>query len=186
MNKKSDKRSAVTAMVAQHILQEGLAKTSLRQLAAAADLSDRMLLYYFTDKADVMTSALTFIAQGMTQALEAMIPPDKKYTPAEFFVQNAELIKSPVFDPFMGLWVEITAAAVRGKEPYQQVTNTIAKDFLYWIEDRLDIEDTKERKEQAAMILSMIDGLSVVGICIDDDVQDKAMKAMVKTLKSAS
>jgi len=183
MNKRIDRRAQVTEKIAQHILQEGLAKTSLRQLAAAADLSDRMLLYYFTDKADVMSSALAFLAQGMKSALNVIVSEDQELSPSAFFEKIADLINSPMFGPFMALWIEISAAAVRGEEPYKQVSHEIAMDFLGWIEDRIIVEKEQDRKSQAAMLLSMIDGLVLLRICTNEAVQAAAIQAMSKALR---
>ena len=52
MNIRDTQRAAVTERLSSHILAHGLARSSLRELAAAAGVSDRMLLYYFDDKSE--------------------------------------------------------------------------------------------------------------------------------------
>jgi AcrR family transcriptional regulator len=182
MTKKANRRDQVTASIAQHILQTGLSQTSLRQLAAAAGNSDRMLLYYFKDKEEVMSASLAYLANGMTLALNTAISGDEKLTPLEFFNKTAPLVRGGMFGPMMELWIEISAAAVQGEEPYKRVSQDIAADFLKWVEDRLLVENETERKAQAAMLLTMIDGLALMGICMDDDVQARASEAMAQTL----
>ncbi|MFY8208820.1 MAG: TetR/AcrR family transcriptional regulator, partial [Caulobacter sp.] len=49
MNVRDEQRARVIAVLADHLLATGLSQASLRQLAAAAGVSDRMLLYYFAD-----------------------------------------------------------------------------------------------------------------------------------------
>jgi AcrR family transcriptional regulator len=45
MSTRDEQRDKVVERLAGHLLEHGLARTSLRQLAAAAGVSDRMLLY---------------------------------------------------------------------------------------------------------------------------------------------
>jgi len=52
-------RQVVTERLAGHLLASGLSRTSVRQLAAAAQVSDRMLLYYFRDKAEALGGQVT-------------------------------------------------------------------------------------------------------------------------------
>ena len=73
-------REAVIERLAGHMLEHGLAAISLRQLAAAAGVSDRMLLYYFADKAEVLSVTLTRIAKMMADALvEALLEGGDEY-----------------------------------------------------------------------------------------------------------
>jgi AcrR family transcriptional regulator len=60
--RKTEQRERVLALLAEHLLQTGLAKTSLRQLAAAAEVSDRMLIYYFGSKAEVLSATTELLA----------------------------------------------------------------------------------------------------------------------------
>ena len=58
MTVRETQRAEATEAIADHLLKEGLARTGVRQLAAAAGISDRMLLYYFKNKDEVMLSEL--------------------------------------------------------------------------------------------------------------------------------
>ena len=75
MKARDEQRRHVIERVAEHLLRTGLAEASLRQLAAAAGVSDRMLLYYFDDKTEVMSAAMGRIAADMVGRLEEAIPP---------------------------------------------------------------------------------------------------------------
>ena len=46
MTTREEQRQLVIERLSRHLLDVGLAQASLRQLAAAAGVSDRMLLYY--------------------------------------------------------------------------------------------------------------------------------------------
>ena len=69
MTIRAQRREMVLERMCDHVLVNGLASATLRPLAAAADTSDRMLLYYFDDKDDVMTAVLEHIAARMIGTL---------------------------------------------------------------------------------------------------------------------
>ncbi|MEO1135242.1 MAG: TetR/AcrR family transcriptional regulator [Pseudomonadota bacterium] len=175
---KLEKRADATRRLAAHLLKTGLSQTSLRQLATAAGVSDRMLLYYFDSKADALASALGAIAGELTGTLEAAIPEGRKLPPAEMIKATSGLIRAPETKAFFYLWTETVAAAARGEEPYRTIANAIAEGFLIWIESRLSGGDTKARRATAAMILAMIDGLALLEICTDEKRAGMAAKQM--------
>src|SRR6202034_1512844 len=74
MNVRSDRRQAAIERMADHLLLEGLGAATLRPLAAAAGTSDRMLLYYFADKDDLLSATLHRLAARMTAQLDEAIP----------------------------------------------------------------------------------------------------------------
>ena len=66
MTKPDTRRAAILERIADHILANGLSASSLRPLAKAAGTSDRMLLYYFADKAEIITAALGVVMQPLS------------------------------------------------------------------------------------------------------------------------
>ncbi|NCU12087.1 MAG: TetR/AcrR family transcriptional regulator, partial [Sphingomonadaceae bacterium] len=74
MSVRDEQREAVVERLAAHLLETGLSRTSLRQLAAAAGVSDRMLLYYFADKAEVLSAVLARVAGELAMRLTKAIP----------------------------------------------------------------------------------------------------------------
>src|SRR5271168_597642 len=74
MNVRSDRRQAAIDRMADHILLEGLGAATLRPLAAAAGTSDRMLLYYFADKDELLSATLHRVAARMTTQLDEAVP----------------------------------------------------------------------------------------------------------------
>ena len=75
MTDRDTRRKAVLLRMADHLLATGLRGASLRPLAAAAGTSDRMLLYYFADKDELLAATLAEVAGRMLPLLEAAIDP---------------------------------------------------------------------------------------------------------------
>jgi AcrR family transcriptional regulator len=179
MTSKIEQRAQATDRLAAHLLDSGLAQTSLRQLAAAAGISDRMLLYYFESKTDALSAALGQVAAHLTEMLEVSVPGDRKLTPADLLKATTALTRDPQTKPFFRLWTEAVAAAARGEAPYTTIANAIAEGFLGWVEARIEGGTPVSRRATAAMIVAMVDGLALLEICTDEKTAARAAAQMV-------
>ena len=74
MNIRAKRRDDAVEHMADHLLSEGLSAATLRPLAAAAGTSDRMLLYYFADKEEILSATLRRVAERMLLQLDEAIP----------------------------------------------------------------------------------------------------------------
>jgi AcrR family transcriptional regulator len=151
------RRDEIVERLADFLLAEGLGAASLRPMARAAGLSDRMLLYYFTDKAEVIAAALdrvaTRMAARLTAEVEAPLPlPDLQR-------RLADLVLAPALWPYMQLWLDMTARAARGDPFYRGLAGAIAQGFLDWGAAQLDCRDETRRARDAARLLVTIEGM---------------------------
>jgi AcrR family transcriptional regulator len=157
MSIRDERRAAAVVGMAEHLLAQGLAGASLRPLAKAAGVSDRMLLYYFADKDEVVAQTLLAIA-GRLQA-ELADAASEPAPPASLAPRLWDILQSPRMKPIMALWLEISAAAARGQAPYEAIASQVAEGFLDWVEVRLLLPDGVDRRAVAALVLGTIDGL---------------------------
>ncbi len=178
MGKREDQRDRALGYLVNHVLMTGLSQTSLRQLAEAAGISDRMLLYYFDDKNDVMTAVLERLAAQLTVGLAAAIADDKPMPPAVLLRTASALTRQGEVKAFMQLWVEIVAAAARGETPYADIAARIAKGFILWVEARLDIADPERRRSAAAVIIAIIDGMAMLDAIDGGEMADLAAPSL--------
>jgi AcrR family transcriptional regulator len=178
MGVKEEQRDRAVAHLAAHLLQTGLAQTSLRQLAAAAGVSDRMLLYYFADKAEALAAAMGRVAEGFAESLSTALPEGKRWTPAELVQLAGEFTMQPEMRRFMRLWVEVIAAAARAERPFGQIAEQIMTGFRQWVDVRLQLPPDADRAAVAAAVIAVIDGLALVEICIGKEATSRAAKAL--------
>lgn len=169
MARREIQRDSAVKRLAAHLLRTGLAETSLRQLAEAAGISDRMLLYYFTDKADAVAAALQAVAAELAEALEAAIPAEPKLSSAALIAKTAALALEPSVRPFMSLWIQIIAAASRQEAPYPAIAGVIAAGFGDWVQARLACTDERDLRAQAAAVIAIADGLALVGASMGEE-----------------
>ncbi len=167
-------RLQVQAALARHLLQTGLGAISLRQLAAAARISDRMLLYYFTDKAEALSAAMAQVAAELTVQLETALPPPTLWQPRALAAAAAQLTVSAPMRPYMRLWIEVVAGAARGEVPFPQLASQIAAGFIAYVELRIDPAGLADPRATATTIVALIDGLAVIAVCADEDLVNRA------------
>jgi AcrR family transcriptional regulator len=124
MGEFEDRRAALAAAVADHLLVEGLGDSGLRALARAAGTSDRMLLYYFRDKAEVLGAALDLVAERALAALDAAGPCGRA-SEAELLGRLAATLHDPRWGAPNRLWIEVSARATRGEEPWRSAAGRL-------------------------------------------------------------
>ena len=159
MNIRSDRREAAIERMADHLLSEGLGAATLRPLAAAAGTSDRMLLYYFADKDDLLTATLDRIAARLIAQLDGGIPVEPRRPFSVLLEQVWAALGSESLQPFMHLWLDIASGAARGLQPHRDVAGEIADGFLAWATVRLERESDGEPSLAAPLFLTSIEGM---------------------------
>lgn len=174
MSTRDDRRQAAVERMAQHLLAHGLPGASLRPLAAAAGTSDRMLLYYFRDKDDLLAATLTHVAGMLTLGLEAAVPAGTRLSPRALLDTVWAATGSEAMRPFMRLWLELAAATARGEQPHQAISVAIMAGFSDWVESRLDLP-AAERADAAALVLGVAEGAMFLDALGRRDLADRAV-----------
>lgn len=131
------KREDILEELADHVLENGLDGASLRPLAAAIGTSDRMLLYYFPDKATLVSAILQCVAQRLARQLADEVPLGRALDVGAMQATLRDTLRKPALRPYMRLWLELSGHAARGEEPHRSIGAAIAQGFLDWIAQRL-------------------------------------------------
>ena len=171
--KAADRRIAIVDTLADHMLEHGLAASSLRALAKAAGTSDRMLLYYFADKADLVGAALARIAERLVGFMEAQgprSPRDSETVRREV----AAIVLSDALWPYMRIWLELATLSAHGDPLYRGVGEAIGRGFLAWGTAQIEAPDDDTRARDAARLLASIEGLVLLKALGLDDVCELA------------
>lgn len=182
MTRRIDQREECIERLSAYVLEAGLSRTSLRQLAEAANVSDRMLLYYFKNKSEIMTAVLLRSAADMAAALNEAIPEGLPMSAGALLAKGAALTGGDVMRPYMRLSLEISAYAGRNEEPYASAAKAIIDGFIGWVETRLDTPDPEKRKAQAIMILAVIDGFGILAVGTEPDALKGALGEITQAL----
>lgn len=115
MAKGSERSEAWTGPATDYVLAHGLIGLSLRPLAKALGTSDRMLLYHFGTKDDLVAAILTESNDRAVAAVAALPPsPDVRTAVLDLW----SVASSAEYAPCTRLYVEAAALGLLGREPY--------------------------------------------------------------------
>ena len=159
MSRADDRRTDLSGRLADFLLANGIDAASLRPLARAAGLSDRMLLYYFTDKADALAAALDCLAARLLQLLDSgrSAPLDETALWARLSAQ----VRDPALWPYLCLWLDIVARAGRGDAFWADRGRALGQGFHAWIAAQLDAPADRHG-ETALALFQRLEGLVVL------------------------
>ncbi len=175
MSVREDRREAAIERMADHVLSEGLGAATLRPLAAAAGTSDRMLLYYFADKDELLTATLDRIATRMIVQLDDAIPVEPRRPFPVLLEQVWAAMASESLQPFMPLWLDLASGAARGLQPHRDVAGEIADGFLAWVTIRLQPESDGEPSLLAPLFLVSVEGMYLLKAIGRDALSESAV-----------
>lgn len=118
MAKDPQRREVWTREATDYTLEHGLIGLSLRPLAASLGTSDRMLLYHFGTKDDLVAAVLRESNDRAVAGITALGPsPDLRAGVHDLW----SVVRSPKLEPCTRLYVEAAALGLLGREPYATV-----------------------------------------------------------------
>jgi AcrR family transcriptional regulator len=151
-----ERRSALTKQIADALLAKGVADIPLRELALQIGTSDRMLLYYFSDKADLVRSSLDRMSAQLATRLGTRLP--NRSSAASVLREVMTLFASKELSRLLTVWADLSARGSRGEEPFRTIARNSIQWWLGWLEERLDMEAGPSRRDMAISILTVIEG----------------------------
>ncbi|MDP2285561.1 MAG: TetR/AcrR family transcriptional regulator [Pseudohongiella sp.] len=160
VSKKLDKRAEVIDLLTVHFLDTGLSDTGLRRLAEVAGTSDRMLLYYFANKDELLAAVLTHIAGGLSASLTQLFG-TTPLSPDTVLEKLWVAAKSDAFKPYLRLWLDLAAHANRGDPLFLSIAQQISTGWINWMASLLDVPEAN-KDATAALILAAVDGQLVL------------------------
>lgn len=174
VSRSEERREAILNRLADFVLARGLAASSLRPLARAAKLSDRMLLYYFRDKTEVLAATLERIAARLVAVMNERAAP--RPLPLDQLLPHLQaMLFAEEFWPYLRLWLEVAARSAAGDPLCREVGERIMRGFLAWGAAQLDSPTPEARDADAARLLATLEGMVVLKAVGMDDVVRKAV-----------
>lgn len=175
MTIRAKRREAAIDSMADYLLAHGLGAATLRQLAEAASTSDRMLLYYFSDRDELLSATLERIAARLATRLDTIVPLGERRPFAALLLDVRTALQSEELKPYMDIWLNLSAGACGNRAPHSQIACAIADRFLVWATDRIAGVDQEAREEEAALVVAALNGLHVLQTIGRVDVADTAL-----------
>ena len=142
------------------VFDEGLSQLTFGRLAKRLGISDRIIVYYFPTKDDLITEVIGAVGLRLQLTLAEAFT-----TPA---TDHLELARTawPVLahhdaDPLFALFFEANGLAAAGREPYHRVVTELVDAWIEWLATFFEGRPAVRRAESEAAI-ALIDGLLLV------------------------
>lgn len=157
----TDKKTRLAEQVAAYLLTHGLSDGGIRALAKAAGTSDRMLIYYFGSKDQLVREAMNLVVANLASQLDMLVG-TRRRSRKRLLEELTVACSDPAFFPMIQVWFEVVGMAARDIGPYKEISHSIAGVFVDWIEKHL----TADQRKDAADVFAHLEGrmlLHVVG-----------------------
>ena len=177
MSRREDLAEAAT----DDVLEHGLLGLSLRPLAARLGTSDRMLLYHFAGKDDLVATVLR-VSNDRSVARIGSLAPSADVHSAVLDLWAA--VRSPQLDRCQRVYVEAAALGLFGREPYAGVVREANAVWLTAVAEHLIASGMP--RERAPRAVALLDA-AFMGLQLDLplDAEDPAQHQVVLDLADA-
>lgn len=150
MPRETGRRDEVAQAATDYVLEHGLVGLSLRPLAAELGTSDRMLLYHFANKDDLVSTVLR-VSNDRSVAQIRALPPSRDVRHAVLDLWAT--VSAPRIERCQRMYVEAAALGLFGREPYASVVREANAVWVSAVADHLVASGTPHRRAARAVAL---------------------------------
>jgi AcrR family transcriptional regulator len=150
MVRETSRREELAQAATDYVLAHGLIGLSLRPLAAAIGTSDRMLLYHFHDKDDLVATLLRVSNDRSVATIRALSPARDVRSAV---LQLWRAVTQPELLGCQRVYVEAAALGLFGQEPYASVVGAANEVWMSAVADHLVASGGSRRRAARATTL---------------------------------
>ena len=155
----------------------GLAELTFAKVAAGLGISDRMVVYYFPTKLDLVAGVATRLGAELQQLLAKAFG-DERRSPDDLLALAWPVLASRRGDRVFALFFEMIGFASAGQEPYPQMVRSLMEAWRDWLAERVVGERTDVRRRRALSVMARIDGLLMIRRTMGNDAASLAAREM--------
>ena len=169
-------KSDILSAALDAALDDGLSQLTFGRLAKRIGISDRVIVYYFPTKADLIGEVI--VAMGLE--LQARLA-DAFTTPAADHVEMTRtawpLRASSDNDRVFALFFEANGLAAVGREPYASLVPSLVAGWIDWAAS-LMAGTLAQRKAQAEGAIAVIEGLILLRLLAGPKTANRAARTL--------
>lgn len=157
-------------------IDDGLSQLTFGRLAKRLGISDRIIVYYFPSKDDLISEVVVSMGQRLQHTLA-----DAFATPAADYLALGRAawptLATPDADPIFALFFEANGLAATGREPYRTLVPQLVEMWIEWAAQFIDGTPARRRTE-AATAIAVIDGLLLLRQLGGVELADRAARRL--------
>ncbi len=169
-------KDEILAGALEAAIDEGLSQLTFGRLAKRLGISDRIVVYYFPTKDDLITEVIVSLGQQLQATLAAAFP-----APAADHVALARtawpILAQAEVDPVFALFFEAIGLAVTGREPYHTLVSQLIEAWIAWASGLVEGTPAVRRAEAEAAV-ALIDGLLIMRLTAGPDQANRAARRL--------
>lgn len=157
-------------------IEDGLSQLTFGRLAKRLGISDRVAVYYFPTKDDLIGAVVLAMGLKLQDTVaKAFSKPATDYS--ELVRRAWPVLAHPDADPVFALFFEANGLAAAGREPYRELVPTLVKAWIDWAAQFVEGTPAKRRRE-AETAIALIDGLLLLRLLSGPDSADRAARRL--------
>ena len=163
---------------------DGLSQLTFGRVAKRLGISDRIVVYYFPTKDDLIGEVL--FAMG-AQLQETLAPTFSSPADDHLEIVRAAwpILARPQADPVFALFFEAGGLAATGREPYRSLVPQLVEAWIAWTSEFIRGTPARRRAEAEAAI-AIIDGLLLLRQLAGPKAADRAARRVGTVVRGRS
>lgn len=153
---------------------DGLSRLTFGRLAKRLGISDRIVVYYFPTKDDLVTEVVMAMGLQLQERLAAAFTePARDHR--DLVASAWPVLTTPEADPVFALFFEANGLAAVGREPYRSLVPAVVTAWIDWLSSFVEGPDERRRRE-AETAIALVDGLLLLRLLAGSESAERAAR----------
>lgn len=153
---------------------DGLSQLTFGRLAKRLGISDRIVVYYFPTKADLIGEVILAMGARLQETLAPVLQ-ERAADHVALISAAWPVVATPEADPVFALFFEANGLAAAGREPYRSLIPAIVELWIAWAADFVD-GTPAERRTEAETAIALLDGLLLLRLLAGPEPAERAAR----------
>lgn len=154
-------RDEILAAAVEAVEQEGLSTLTFGRLAKRIGISDRIIVYYFPSKSDLITSTISTISAGLIDILDDAFG-DEPQPPPDLVTRAWPILAASSNESVFRAFFELVGLSGARIEPYATLAPQLLNAWATWLVPHIEVPDGSSAEAEAYRIMATIDGLLII------------------------
>lgn len=160
-------------------LDSGLTTLTFRSVGERLGISDRMVVYYFQTKRDLVSAVVSSLVADIMEVLEDAFGAEP-LSGAEIQGRAWSAMTSASADRVFALFFEVVGAASAGVEPFDELAVDLLNGWVDWLTPRMEGRTRAQRQRLALAAIARIDGLLLLRHILGPEAANQAARAIAE------